>query len=70
MSPKPGTTVEVRNAFGKVVQMVAVTSPEAGLDFPIVWVCSPEAYERAQVAGVEPEVIPWPLDAVKVPASS
>ncbi|HEV2071513.1 MAG TPA: hypothetical protein VGR26_17125 [Acidimicrobiales bacterium] len=70
MSPKPGTTVEARNAFGEAVAMVAVTAPQAGLDFPIVWVCSPEEYERAQAAGEEPEAIAWPLDALEFPASA
>lgn len=67
MSPKPGTPVQVRNAFGDVLPMVAVTAPQAGLDFPIVWVCSQEEYDRSQAVGEEPDAIPWPLSAVNVP---
>lgn len=66
MSPKPGTRVQVRNAFDDLVSMVAVTGPKAGLDFTVVWVCPPEEYARAQAAGEEPAAIPWPLSAVKV----
>lgn len=70
MDLKPGTTVEARNAFGDVIPMVAVSAPQAGRDFPIVWVCSSEEYGRALAAGEEPEVIPWPLAAVAFPSAS
>lgn len=64
MSPTPGARVQARNAFGDLILMVAVTGPEAGLDFPVVWLCSPEEYDRATAAGDEPAAIAWPLDAV------
>jgi hypothetical protein len=67
MSPKPGTQVQVRNAFDEEVSMVAVTAPQAGVDFPVVWVCTREEYDRARSAGEEPDAIPWPLSAVKIP---
>jgi len=47
--------------------MVAITGPEAGKDFAVVWVCTPEEYERAVTAGEQPEGVPWPLSAVVEP---
>lgn len=56
-----GTRVQVRNAFDEVVTMVALGEPEAGQDFPVLWVCSEDEY----LASDEPDGIAWPLDAVQ-----
>lgn len=66
MDFKPGDEIRVLNAFGDVLPMVAVTAAEPGRDFPVVWVCSPDEYQRAQGADEEPEAIPWPLSAVRI----
>lgn len=65
MTPQPGTRVRVRNAYGEMVTMVALTTTQAGQDFPVVWVCLVAEFERAAAAGEEPEGIAWPLDAVE-----
>jgi hypothetical protein len=64
MTPQPGTRVQVRNAYDETLVMVAVSAPQAGDDFPVVWVCSEEEFERASAAGDAPSAIAWPLDAV------
>lgn len=37
-----------------------------GLDFPVVWVCTPEEYEHQEATGEDPRGIPWPLTAVQI----
>ena len=46
--------------------MRALGPPEQGYDFLVVWVCTPEEYDRAQAAGEEPRSIPWPYSALRV----
>jgi hypothetical protein len=46
--------------------MRALRPPEQGYDFRVVWVTTPEEYDRAHEAGTEPTGIPWPLSAVHV----
>ncbi len=67
MDIAPGTRVEATTASGGVVLMRAVARPQQGRDFPVVWVCTEEEYERAGRAGTKPDALPWPLDAVQVP---
>lgn len=50
---EPGTIVQVRNAYGDLVEMMATSGLTAGRDFAVVWV---------QQGDDEP--IPWPADAV------
>ena len=45
--------------------MRATGSPTRGRDFPVVWVCTEQEYEQAQVSGQPVAGMPWPLDAVK-----
>ena len=66
MNIQPGARVSARTAFNEVVFMVAVSGPQAGLAFPVVWVCSQDEFDRATTAGDEPDAIAWPLDAVEV----
>jgi hypothetical protein len=65
MAIKSGTTVEVTTASGDHVVMRALGSPQRGRDFPVVWVCTPEEYDRAQKEGGEPDGLPWPVDSMK-----
>jgi hypothetical protein len=65
MSPSPGTRVRAETAFGDTVTMVAVSGPTAGRDFPIVWVCTEDEFERATADGSEPERVAWPLSALE-----
>ena len=67
MAIEPGTLLEATTATGDTVLLRAIHRPEKGRDFPVVWVCTQEEYERAQASGDEPDGIPWPLDAVSVP---
>lgn len=64
MTPKRGSRVKARTATGDELLMIAVTGPVAGHDFPIVWICSAEEYERSTERGEEPEAMAWPLNAV------
>lgn len=64
-----GSIVEARTASGELVSMRAMGAPTRGRDFPVLWVCTQEEWERAQASGTAPDGLPWPLDAVKVPQS-
>ncbi len=44
--------------------MRALGRPIQGRDFPVVWVCTDNEWERANAAGDDPDGLPWPLDAV------
>lgn len=62
-----GTLVHARTASGTTVPMRALRGPQKGVDFPVVWVCTESEYERALAEQDEPDGLPWPLDAIKVP---
>jgi hypothetical protein len=64
MAIQSGVLLEVRTASGERVPMRALGSPKRGRDFPVVWVCTEQEYQRAQSAHDEADGIPWPLDAV------
>lgn len=59
--------MEVTTASGTTVRMRAVGAPVRGRDFPVVWVCTEEEYQRATAEGDEADALPWPLDALRVP---
>jgi hypothetical protein len=71
MDIQPGTRVLVRTAFDDLVERRALTGIEAGIDFPVVWVCTEEEWMEAQ-RGSQVEGDPWPAEDVslaeKVPA--
>ena len=67
MEIREGTMLNVTTASGEAVVMCALGRPTKGRDFPVVWVCSPEAYNEVRDNGTDPDGIPWPLDAVSVP---
>jgi hypothetical protein len=64
MSIQAGTILEATTASGAKVRMRAVDRPTQGRDFPVVWVCTEDEYERALAADHEPDALPWPLNAV------
>lgn len=55
-----GDEVEVIAADGRVHRMRAVSGPEMGRDFVVVWVCQTNA---------DADAIPWPAEAVRLVAS-
>ncbi len=67
MAITDGTPLEAVTASGELVRMRAVGAPVRGRDFPVVWVCTEQEYNRGGA-----KVIPWPLDAVRnqIPESS
>jgi hypothetical protein len=58
-----GTLLDCETAGGGHVVMRALGPPEQGRDFPVIWVCTPEDYERS---GSMPDGVPWPRSAVRV----
>ena len=66
MAIEPGTLVEVTTALGEQVLMRALSGPEKGHTFDVVWVATETDYEVAQKEGGEPESIPWPAESVRV----
>ena len=65
MAIEEGSRLEAVTASGELVQMRAIGAPVRGRDFPVVWVCTEQEYNRAQANGGHPKAIPWPLDAVR-----
>jgi hypothetical protein len=57
--------VECETAGGGHATMRALGGVVQGYDFPVVWVCTPEEYARAESAGAEPDGIPWPSSALR-----
>jgi len=51
MAITPGSKIEVRTASGTTVAMLAVSEPMQGQDFPVVWVCTPDEFERGESGG-------------------
>lgn len=67
MDIQPGSRVLVRTAFDNMVARRAVTGVEAGIDFPVVWVCTEEEWAAAQQNGSPVEGDPWPMEDVSLP---
>jgi hypothetical protein len=65
MEIQRGTLLACETADGGYVTMRALTPATQGLDFPVVWVCSPEEYGSGEAAEDGPRGIPWPLSAVQ-----
>jgi hypothetical protein len=63
MAITTGSRVEVVTALGERVQMRALSGPERGRDFEVVWVATEEDYDKS---GDQAEGIPWPVEAVAV----
>lgn len=63
MDIQAGTLLECETADGSHAVMRALGPPEQGRDFRVVWVCTPEEYDRS---GTKPEGVPWPYSAVRV----
>ena len=55
---EPGTWLVVTDAEGKEHRMEALSRPERGRDFPIVWV-------RRPLASGGHDRVPWPLESVR-----
>jgi hypothetical protein len=64
MTIERGSEIEVRTASGQRLPMRALGKPTRGRDFPVVWVCTEEEFQRSARAGDDADGIPWPLDAV------
>ena len=71
MEIQRGALLECETAGGDHVTMRALGAVVQGsTNFPVVWVCTPEEYERAVAAGTEPDGIPWPSSALRVLGAS
>jgi hypothetical protein len=58
----PGDLVLATTAFGENVRMRAVRHPEAGRDFPVIWLATEDDFEEGGADSAR--AIPWPLEAV------
>jgi len=67
MTIEPGMVLEAKTAGGEEIQVRALGRPIKGHDFPIVWVCTEDEFQRSQESDTEADGIPWPLDAIRVP---
>jgi hypothetical protein len=61
-----GQPIEVKDAFGSVLQRIATGPVDPGYEFAVVWACRPEEWEAARGEHREPESVPWPIEDVKV----
>lgn len=66
MEIEHGTFLACETAGGGHATMRALGPAMQGLDFPVVWVCTPEEYEHQEATGEDPRGIPWPLTAVQI----
>lgn len=62
MAIEAGARVEVTTALGEQVVMRALSGPERGHDFEVVWVATEAEYEVSE----QPDGIPWPADALRM----
>ncbi len=69
MSIGPGSHVIATDAFGRELDRVAISGPERGADFPVIWVCRPEEWTLAQEEGRAPNGVPWPIEDVSAVAA-
>jgi hypothetical protein len=63
---EPGSKVLARSAFDELLERRAVTGVQPGHDFPVVWVCTEEEWQRASDEGRQPEGLPWPAEDVQL----
>jgi hypothetical protein len=66
MEIQAGTLLDCVTADGGHIIMQALGPVLQGLDFPVVWVATPEEYQRALDTGDEADGIPWPYSAVQL----
>lgn len=59
-----GQRVVATDAFGRCLDRVAITGPQRGDDFPVIWVCRPDEWVRAHQEDRSPEGVPWPMEDV------
>lgn len=64
MAVNRGDVVEAMTAGGEQVSMRALGAPMQGYDFPVLWVCTEEEWQRAEAEGGEPDGLPWPVTAI------
>jgi hypothetical protein len=61
-----GQRIQVCDAFGQLLDRVAVGSRDRGYDFPVIWACRVEEWEAARAEGREPDATPWPIEDVVI----
>lgn len=60
-----GDRVLARTATNQWVRRRALTGTVPGHDFPVVWVCREEDWDRVGTAPDNEVGVPWPADEVK-----
>jgi hypothetical protein len=60
----PGMRVIAHSSISGDLERRATTGIEQGEDFPVVWVCTEEAWVELKASGMQPNSIPWPADDV------
>ena len=65
MAISPGMKVIAHSTFDGDLPRRAVSGVVDGRDFPVVWVCKEDEWERAQVEGRDAEGWPWPAEDVR-----
>ena len=66
MDINQGDLVEVTTAGGEHVLMRALSGPQPGDRFPIVWVVAVDEWSPAEPGSEARDALPWPLDSVRL----
>ena len=66
MTIQRGSRVLVRTAFDELVERRALSGVEAGVDFPVVWVCTEEEWAVVERGETSAEGDPWPAEDVSL----
>ena len=61
---EPGDRVVVRDWHGDFLMRRALTAPQMGHKFMVVWVCTEAEWKLAKKESRKPESVPWPANAV------
>lgn len=60
-----GEKVVVVTADNRAVERRAVSEVVAGANFPVVWVCLEEEWDKARRENRPPSGLPWPAESVR-----
>jgi hypothetical protein len=64
MTIRRGSVVAATTAAGETIYLRALGEPTQGRDFAVLWVCTEEEWNRANVEGDDADGLPWPTDAI------
>lgn len=67
---RPGSPVIAVSRWEGELHWIATTGVTRGVNFPVVWICSPGEWEASRREHRDPEAVPWPARDVRRPPST